>query len=462
MNSALATAVFIVNIEGTVHMGNIFKDMLDSFSSPSEPVKAEPKSKGLGAKSSMFIEDPGREAEKAEKSKTATGAATATVAKMYTDIVREQNKDDTGNTPIVSTTSVAYSSASDDARDISNQGYYPDKIIRDSMLSGKLSSATPRRNVTTEALDDIEAMIEKNRSKAVRNNRVYKAPIPSVETTYLDDYVDETERAITTEDADPLSFYERYIAPTKTGLGVDPSRLANPPTILNDANEIKGAQTLLTNLGYKPNGIDGEIGGGTRRAVRKFQKQHGLTITGRLTQNTVDLLNDKSVMSYPDAPKPKAKVIQFTNPQLDLFGDEVAKIESSNRYDAIGGYLNHYDGKYQLGASAKSDAGRIMGVSLDHDTASRAAFRANPALQEKAFAAYTLSNHTHLTKNSSIYRSMSPEEKLGILGYAHNQGATAAEEYLFTGVVGKDAFGTKGTKYVKAMQNALASLSGNP
>ena len=53
MNSALATAVFIVNIEGTVHMGNIFKDMLDSFSSPSEPVKVEPKSKGLGAKSNF-------------------------------------------------------------------------------------------------------------------------------------------------------------------------------------------------------------------------------------------------------------------------------------------------------------------------------------------------------------------------------------------------------------------------
>ena len=237
MNSALATAVFIVNIEGTVHMGNIFKDMLDSFSSPSEPVKAEPKSmsKGLGAKSSMFIEDPGREAEKAKKSKTATGAATATVAKMYTNIVRMQNNDDTGNTPVVTTKSVAYSPASDDARDISNQGFDPDKIIRDSMLSGRLSSATPSRNVTTEALDDIEAMIEKNRSRAVRNNRVYKAPIPSVETTYLDDYVDETERAISTEDEPAsLSFYERYIAGSKTGLGVDPTKLANPPEGLQE------------------------------------------------------------------------------------------------------------------------------------------------------------------------------------------------------------------------------------
>ena len=457
MNSALATAVFIVNIEGTVHMGNIFKDMLDSFSSPSEPVKAEPKSKGLGAKSSMFIEDPGREAEKAKKSKTATGAATATVAKMYTDIVREQIKDDTGNTPIVSTTSVAYSSASDDANDLVNQGYYPDKIIRDSISSGTVSSATPRRNVTTEALDDIETMIENNRSNVVRNNRLYKAPVPKVETTYLNDYVDETERATTTEDEPAsLSFYERYIAPSKTGLGVDPSRLANPPTILNDVNKIKGAQTLLTNLGYKPNGIDGEIGGGTRRAVRKFQKQHGLAITGRLTQNTVDLLNDKSVMSYPDAPKPKAKVIQFTNPQLDLFGDEVAKIESSNRYNITGGSNNHYLGRYQMGKDALSDVGRGYNATLNK------VFLNDPKLQDKLFKAYTLKNHTHLTKNSSAYRNMSPQEKLGILGYAHNQGATATEEYLFTGKVGKDGYGTKGTKYVDAVEKALASLSGNP
>jgi len=227
VSATLATAVVILNIEGTVHMGNIFKDMLDAFSTPAEPVKEQPKSKGLGAKASMFIEDPGREAEKAEQTKKATGGSTATVAKMYTNIVREQNKDDTGNTPVVTTKSVAYSPASDDARDISNQGYYPDKIIRDSVRSGRLSSATPRRDVTKEALDDIETMIEKYRSKATSS---YGYTVPKVETTYLDDYVDETERATTTKDEPAsLSFYERYIAPPKTGLGVDPLRLARPP-----------------------------------------------------------------------------------------------------------------------------------------------------------------------------------------------------------------------------------------
>ena len=53
---------------------------------------------------------------------------------------------------------------------------------------------------------------------------------------------------------------------------------------------------------------------------------------------------------------------------------------------------------------------------------------------------------------------MSNTEKLGILGYAHNQGATAAEEYLVTGIVGTDAFNTKATKYTKAIGNAFRKL----
>ena len=53
---------------------------------------------------------------------------------------------------------------------------------------------------------------------------------------------------------------------------------------------------------------------------------------------------------------------------------------------------------------------------------------------------------------------MNPQEKLGILGYAHNQGATAAEEYLYTGVSGKDDNGTKGTFYKDALAKAFEGI----
>ena len=176
MKTALTTALFIVNIEGTVHMGNIFKDILDGLSTPAkEPVTQ--KATGLGSKSSFgqaFAEardeqGSGGEFEYKGKSYTTNFAEENTVAKLYKAIVTEQIKDDKGNTPTGSTTSIAYNSTSDDDSDVISQGYYPDKIIRDSLRSGKLGSSSPRRDTTTEALDDIENAIEKSRREAVKN-----------------------------------------------------------------------------------------------------------------------------------------------------------------------------------------------------------------------------------------------------------------------------------------------------
>ena len=302
MTTALATAVFILNIEGTVHMGNIFKDMLDSFSSPSEPVKAEPKSKGLGAKSSMFIEDPGREAEKAEKSKAATGAATATVAKMYTNIVKEQIKDDNGNTPTVSTTSVAYNSTSDDESDLVNQGYYPDKIIRDSMLSGKLGSSSPRRSLTSSTLDNIEAEIKKFDTYAARNARI-NTKIPSRTSRDVDALEGpEASGPITKKVLSPLEIFKQRISDSyRYSRGIDPESLANPQRglmgRLGDTEDVigrsvidlegpqagdyasipLGASEVQRLLGVT---VDGKFGKNSKLALKAFQRRAGLPVTG--------------------------------------------------------------------------------------------------------------------------------------------------------------------------------------
>ena len=67
-----------------------------------------------------------------------------------------------------------------------------------------------------------------------------------------------------------------------------------------------------------------------------------------------------------------------------------------------------------------------------------------------------ITDHKKLTQNSQAYREMTPKEKLAVLGYAHNQGATAAVEFLFTGVSGKDAFGTKGKEYIGLVTDAFS------
>jgi peptidoglycan hydrolase-like protein with peptidoglycan-binding domain len=43
-------------------------------------------------------------------------------------------------------------------------------------------------------------------------------------------------------------------------------------------------QRKLKRLGYYDGGVDGEIGPVTRRAIRGYQEENGLEITGRIDQ----------------------------------------------------------------------------------------------------------------------------------------------------------------------------------
>lgn len=151
-----------------------------------------------------------------------------------------------------------------------------------------------------------------------------------------------------------------------------------------------------------------------------------------------------------------ASKIGANRQQWDIYRNTLAQIESGGRYDVPGGSGKHYDGRYQMGAAAKKDAARILGIpypghSDDPNHPSRVAFRKNPELQEKMFAAYTLANHGYLSSNSKYQGKQTAEQKLQVLGYAHNQGAGGAAKWLNTGIVGKDGFDTKGTRYSDAL-----------
>ena len=154
----------------------------------------------------------------------------------------------------------------------------------------------------------------------------------------------------------------------------------------------------------------------------------------------------------------------MTRSQFEIYKREIAKIESkgSGGYAARGGANNHYDGKYQMGEVAKMDAARILGEQFPgHDAASRAVFRADPAMQERYFEAYTNANYGYMMSDP-MFASASPQRKLEILGYAHNQGWSKALDWLNTGEVGRDRFGTAGTKYVDAINEAFKNKTSAP
>ena len=146
----------------------------------------------------------------------------------------------------------------------------------------------------------------------------------------------------------------------------------------------------------------------------------------------------------------------FSNAQWNTYRETLAEIESGGRYDIPGGSNMAYDGRYQMGAAAKTDGARFAGIAdPGHSPAARQAFRNNPQLQEQLFAGYTKANHTYLMRHPK-YSNASPERRLEILGYAHNQGMGNAEKYLNTGVTGYDGFNTPGELYPTRIREAFS------
>ena len=147
----------------------------------------------------------------------------------------------------------------------------------------------------------------------------------------------------------------------------------------------------------------------------------------------------------------------FTGAEWQNFTAPIKSIESGGKYNIFGGSGDHYDGAYQMGAAAKTDAAKMLGIAdPGHSPEARAAFRNNPQLQDQMFEGFTKANHTYLMRNPN-YANASNQRKLEILGYAHNQGMGGANQWLKTGNVGRDGFGTAGTRYSDAIRQKFES-----
>lgn len=137
------------------------------------------------------------------------------------------------------------------------------------------------------------------------------------------------------------------------------------------------------------------------------------------------------------------------------YAEEVAGIEHA-RYDQMGGSGNAYAGKYQMGRGAIIDAAHWLHEAVP----TQEQFLSDPDMQERFFRAYTASNERTLNLKSYQFRNASDEQKLAVLGYAHNQGAGGALQWMKTGVVGHDGFNTDATQYSQAIMHRLP-IGGN-
>ena len=59
----------------------------------------------------------------------------------------------------------------------------------------------------------------------------------------------------------------------------------------DEAASTMNAQQLLTDAGYDPGVVDGSMNSKTKKAIKEFQKDNGLKVTGRLDKRTISMLN---------------------------------------------------------------------------------------------------------------------------------------------------------------------------
>ena len=342
-----------------------------------------------------------------------------------------------------------------------------------------LSSIAVREGVTVDDLVKINGIEDKN--KIYAGDSII---IPKPEEV---DRAKEFVLRVTTrgDNLDPDSdFYQsgvpmdkRDFAPEDTsgfgGMGPDPS--TGQGIMSPDYDTVEKAQERLNDLGYTtlvgPLAVDGDLGLGTARQLRKFQATAGIPITGELDEATQKALK-KNSNKNKEGKDPSAVATDLSEALFQQIKKPIAEIESggeSEPYATVGGDADDYDGKYQFGWRAKQDLRNNPAITnseraklfhvedqFNENDPSRIAFRADANLQEKAFRLYVNQNHDTLTRNSAKYRAMDDKNKLAVLGYAHNQGAENALEWLTTTVSGTDAFGTRGDRYSDAVVEELS------
>lgn len=67
--------------------------------------------------------------------------------------------------------------------------------------------------------------------------------------------------------------------------------VAAPPVVADPLSAVRQAQERLNQLGYAAGTADGLVGPKTRAALRRFQQEKGLKVTGVLDAATADKLN---------------------------------------------------------------------------------------------------------------------------------------------------------------------------
>lgn len=151
----------------------------------------------------------------------------------------------------------------------------------------------------------------------------------------------------------------------------------------------------------------------------------------------------------------KSEIIEVYSikPDYTKYLEVLSFRESSNVWDTVGGAGGSYIGLYQMGSLA------LKTIELGHITVAK--FKRNPKIftpekQKEACIALAEKNKHYLCNYMSyVGKTINGVKitKAGMLAGAHLCGYKKVKEFLETGKVAEDGFGTKITEYFELMQD---------
>ena len=96
----------------------------------------------------------------------------------------------------------------------------------------------------------------------------------------------------------------------------------------DSGEEIRQIQQWLKDNGYYTAGkVDADYGGGMELAIARYQRQHGLPVTGYIDQNTLDSLNETMEIGGIDQYQPFVVDMDYIRENYDLTEDQYKTLE---------------------------------------------------------------------------------------------------------------------------------------
>lgn len=174
---------------------------------------------------------------------------------------------------------------------------------------------------------------------------------------------------------------------------------------LRSRQEIAELQQLLSDQGYRPGGVDGQMGKNTRAAIRRFQRSRGLSVDGLATSGLVAQLKPSYSGHYQTASSPTANKLRH---EAEFFSQSTAIAAIGGA--AIGAGIGALAGGGE-GAAIGALAGAVLGAGTDYALNTARAGAANKEVDLNQTINQIRQDNTRLSNMISTAKQLISEDK---------------------------------------------------